>query len=195
MQPSARLPVRALTRALLTLAALLTATLTLATAAVAAPDTVKSPTSAYRVVNFTTARGTVQVAVDIPALLRDTADPGDIDDPDEVAAYTGAFRIQGLSSGIARVQADTAYLGQPGGIIEQSRVGPLNNGTRLLRGNTRSAAGNQWWGDAGSELRYCTVRLRVFWSARLDTGALAHGTLLSNPFSIPAGNEYPCSGI
>lgn len=187
-------PLRPLTRALLTLAAVLATTLALAPAALAAPDTVKRPTEAYVLRNFATGRGTVQVAVDIPVLLRDTADPGDTDDPDEIAAYTGAYRIQGLSSGISRVQLDTAYLGQPGGIIEQSRVGPRNNGTRLQTGNTRSAAGNIWWGDAGSEVRYCTVRLRVFWSARLDNGALAHGTLLSNPLSIPPGNEYPCTG-
>lgn len=177
-------------------AALLAFLLALAAAApaAAAPDTVVRPTSAYRVVNFPTARGTVQVAVDIPALLRDGPDADDNDDADEVAAYTGAFRVQGLSTGISRVQVDTAYLGQSGGIIEQSRVGPLNNGTRLIRGNTRSAGGNIWWGDAGSEVRYCTVKLRVFWSARLDTGALVRGTLLSNPYSIPPGNDYPCVG-
>jgi hypothetical protein len=160
------------------------------------PDTVVRPTSAYRVVNFNTGHGTVQVAVDIPALLRDGPDAGETDDGDEVAAYTGAYRIQGLSSGISRVQLDTAYLGHPGGIIEQSRVGPRNNGTRVQTGNTRSAGGNIWWGDAGSEPRYCTVQLRVKFSARLANGGLfkpANG-VLSNPFSIPPGNDYPCVG-
>lgn len=156
-------------------------------------DTVDSLTDAYKVRNFATARGTVQVAVDIPALLRDGTDADATDDGDEVVAYTGATRVQGLSSGILRVQIDTAYLGQPAGIIEATRIGPKANGTRTIRANTTSAGGNQWQGDQAGETFFCTVRLRVNWSARLDTNALAKGTLLSEPFTVPVGNDKSCT--
>jgi hypothetical protein len=167
--------------------------------AAANPDTVIRPTAAYRVQNISietpSAGATVAVAVDIPALLRDGPDPGTTDDADEVAAYTGAYRLQALSLNILRVQLDTAYLGWGGGVIEQSRVGPRNNGTRFQTGYTRSAGGNIWWGDAASEPLYCLVRLRVFFSARLDTGALVKGTLLSNPYIVPGNNTRPCRSL